>query len=372
MKLDIYEKMEILQNCNLKSIESIDDSRLYNNLNADVIKNCEPVLINQNTKTVTKNAELKVVNKNNGCEESDSMEESNLTDLQPLIQPPLEPDKLPLVETVTLNGDFLSSDLQNMINIPENQIVKIEYQNENGVVNTQYIVNQELLNVELDMNTNYVDINHEINEGLYEEQVPYKILVDNPEMTQNDEEILGMTRDISDYDLQSGEICVGPHPGGVGDDSVYNANCSEAEMKTSMLSPQSEEESVTETDLTSLNWLHNITNIMSVPNLPTPPVSPKPKRKNQSNNNQEDLTININFYKKNGDKKPPFSYATLICMAMGKNGNKMTLSAIYHWIRENFLYYRKAHPSWQVNLIVIYVTNAQNFTLVHKNKTYLK
>lgn len=106
-----------------------------------------------------------------------------------------------------------------------------------------------------------------------------------------------------------------------------------------------------ETDLTSLNWLHNITNIMAVPNLPTPPVSPKPPKKKVQNNSgqQEDLTININYYKKNGDKKPPFSYATLICMAMGRNGNKMTLSAIYHWIRENFLYYRKAHPSWQVN-----------------------
>ena len=118
---------------------------------------------------------------------------------------------------------------------------------------------------------------------------------------------------------------------------------------TSILSPKSEGEEMPETDLTSLNWLHNITNIMAVPNLPTPPVSPKPKKK--SNSNQEDLTININYYKKNGDKKPPFSYATLICMAMGKNGNKMTLSAIYHWIRENFLYYRKAHPSWQVSAI---------------------
>lgn len=117
---------------------------------------------------------------------------------------------------------------------------------------------------------------------------------------------------------------------------------------------QQEEESQNEitSDLTSLNWLHNITNIMAVPNLPTPPVSPKPaaatKKKAQNGGQQEDLTININYYKKNGDKKPPFSYATLICMAMGRNGNKMTLSAIYHWIRENFLYYRKAHPSWQV------------------------
>lgn len=53
-------------------------------------------------------------------------------------------------------------------------------------------------------------------------------------------------------------------------------------------------------------------------------------------------------YKKNGDKKPPFSYSTLICMAMKAKGNKVTLSSIYGWIRENFLYYRNADPSWKV------------------------
>lgn len=61
-------------------------------------------------------------------------------------------------------------------------------------------------------------------------------------------------------------------------------------------------------------------------------------------------------YKKNGDTKPPFSYSTLICMAMKAKGNKVTLSSIYGWIRENFLYYRNADPSWKVsnvNLIQI-------------------
>lgn len=53
-------------------------------------------------------------------------------------------------------------------------------------------------------------------------------------------------------------------------------------------------------------------------------------------------------YKNNGDKKPPFSYSTLICMAMKAKGNKVTLSSIYGWIRENFLYYRNADPSWKV------------------------
>lgn len=112
------------------------------------------------------------------------------------------------------------------------------------------------------------------------------------------------------------------------------------------------------TDLTSLNWLHNITNIMSVPSIPTPaPLSPKKEKPRKKINQtiitcKEDLLLmDIKKYKSNGDKKPPFSYATLICMAMSKNRNKMTLSAIYAWIKDNFLYYRKADPSWQVSLI---------------------
>jgi len=57
---------------------------------------------------------------------------------------------------------------------------------------------------------------------------------------------------------------------------------------------------------------------------------------------------NLEDYRSSGDHKPPYSYAALICMAMGANSNKMTLSAIYKWIRDNFLYYRNADPSWQV------------------------
>ena len=30
--------------------------------------------------------------------------------------------------------------------------------------------------------------------------------------------------------------------------------------------------------------------------------------------------------------------------------NKVTLSAIYNWITENFMFYRMADPSWQVSI----------------------
>lgn len=54
-------------------------------------------------------------------------------------------------------------------------------------------------------------------------------------------------------------------------------------------------------------------------------------------------------YKTNPHVKPPYSYATLICMAMEASKKpKITLAAIYKWITDNFCYFRHADPTWQV------------------------
>ncbi|XP_067088264.1 LOW QUALITY PROTEIN: forkhead box protein J1-A, partial [Osmerus mordax] len=54
-------------------------------------------------------------------------------------------------------------------------------------------------------------------------------------------------------------------------------------------------------------------------------------------------------YKTNAHIKPPYSYATLICMAMqASKKSKITLSCIYKWITDNFCYFRHADPTWQV------------------------
>ncbi|XP_063281140.1 forkhead box protein J1-like [Prinia subflava] len=56
-------------------------------------------------------------------------------------------------------------------------------------------------------------------------------------------------------------------------------------------------------------------------------------------------------YKTNPHVKPPYSYATLICMAMEASEKpKLTLAAICKWIRDNFCYFRRAHPSWQSSI----------------------
>ncbi|RMB88192.1 hypothetical protein DUI87_35443 [Hirundo rustica rustica] len=53
-------------------------------------------------------------------------------------------------------------------------------------------------------------------------------------------------------------------------------------------------------------------------------------------------------YKTNGELKPPYSYSTLIRMAMEASEEpKLTLAAICEWIRDNFCYFRRAHPGWQ-------------------------
>ncbi|XP_057368214.1 forkhead box protein A2-like [Daphnia carinata] len=160
-------------------------------------------------------------------------------------------------------------------------------------------------------------------------------------------------------------------------------------------------------DLTSLSWLHNLNimdNLSSVSGTapPTPPASPQPdhllgmmgcmtsggsgrglftssslsahhikdngvrygnhhsKRPSSSTSSSSISSLSSSTsssvakeeekeidYKTVGDVKPPYSYASLICMAMKTNKHKMTLSSIYKWIKENFLYYRNADPSWQ-------------------------
>lgn len=228
----------------------------------------------------------------------------------------------------TEEGNMISRTVPvNIINISDDQILRIEFQNDSNLQNTEFIIDDNVLQPSDFSNCELREVEI-INETTKSEDFSS----DN-----NENELLTAVQSLASYH-----------------DNV---------LSTSIPSPETDEDLKPETDLTSLNWLHNITNIMTVPNLPTPPISPPPLNSKKlinnssksSNNCEEDLTINIDFYKKNGDKKPPFSYATLICMAMSKNDNKMTLSAIYSWIRENFLYYRKAHPSWQVRFFKIYI-----------------
>lgn len=110
--------------------------------------------------------------------------------------------------------------------------------------------------------------------------------------------------------------------------------------------------------LTSLQWLQEVKiNISNDVTSIVPPYSPVPST-NSDDSRADDLYEGMKQeieddqvidYKTNPHYKPPYSYATLICMAMKEaNLPKMTLSSIYRWITDNFVYYKHADQSWQV------------------------
>lgn len=93
-------------------------------------------------------------------------------------------------------------------------------------------------------------------------------------------------------------------------------------------------------------------------------------------NNQKDSTNlpNVNSPDNNLDVKdkivrngkPPYSYASLISMALQSSADgKMTLNEIYQWITDNFEWYREQPDgaSWKVNYnIILHVINTTTTT----------
>jgi len=123
------------------------------------------------------------------------------------------------------------------------------------------------------------------------------------------------------------------------------------------------ESSSLDDSLTNLQWLHNI-NIQDI--TPSNSTLSDASSVNEGSNSDSDCQSESGEskssdspskesridYKNDPNHKPPYSYATLICMAMRETKKvKITLSAIYKWIKENFMYYRVADPTWQVKNI---------------------
>ncbi|KFV06795.1 Forkhead box protein J1, partial [Tauraco erythrolophus] len=87
---------------------------------------------------------------------------------------------------------------------------------------------------------------------------------------------------------------------------------------------------------------------MGMPHAPCKPISSSTSRTaHPAMATHPQLAEDID-YKTNPYVKPPYSYATLICMAMEASDKpKITLSAIYKWITDNFCYFQHADPTWQ-------------------------
>ncbi|NXS57975.1 FXJ1B protein, partial [Brachypteracias leptosomus] len=87
---------------------------------------------------------------------------------------------------------------------------------------------------------------------------------------------------------------------------------------------------------------------MGIPHTPCKPISSSTSRTTHPAMAMPPLLAEDIDYKTNPQVKPPYSYANLICMAMeASNEPKITLSAIYKWITDNFCYFRHADPTWQ-------------------------
>lgn len=137
--------------------------------------------------------------------------------------------------------------------------------------------------------------------------------------------------------------------------------------------------------LTNLSWLHDI-NILkrTMPTMSSSSSSNKRKEPSSSSSysdngiypndisDNHDLIINNDdhdeqwkMYKSNPEAKPIYSYSQLIFLAMKESGyDKMTLQMIYEWVVENFPYFKKMEPTWQVEFPRIYLHANPTFSLL--------
>jgi len=97
-----------------------------------------------------------------------------------------------------------------------------------------------------------------------------------------------------------------------------------------------------ENSLTSMDWLPKL-NIKAISQESSQELNRKHQTKSTYSTNQ-----NFKQLKNNDNEKPPYSYASLITLAINSSEKKkMTLNEIYTWISENFSFYKTAGTGWK-------------------------
>lgn len=105
--------------------------------------------------------------------------------------------------------------------------------------------------------------------------------------------------------------------------------------------------------LTDMQWLQRMdSNNAGLTGLEQPPP-------NSTHKLEKDVKIKdgcrkkLEYSSKRNSRKPPLSYASLISLAISSTPQRMmTLSAIYHWIENNFPFYRTPEArAWKVSTV---------------------
>lgn len=166
--------------------------------------------------------------------------------------------------------------------------------------------------------------------------------------------------------------------------TVMNNSFERMSVTTVPQSSSSTSNNVYDDSLTNLSWLHDI-NILkrTIPAINnSTSLSNQPQQQQQQTNCQEKDSSNVfssslssslpttsayandfedandlniqndeqwRIYRTNPHLKPVYSYSQLIFLALKQSGHeKMTLQMIYEWVAENFPYFKKMEPTWQV------------------------